>query len=100
MGGPSAEAHVDIGGFTPRSLNWLPAVQDNGKGAIKFVNIAADDYNPSKNMGIEYEEAMETIHAILPDGSVSFACARCAAVWGESHVCMCFIAVGTATPAS
>jgi hypothetical protein len=52
------------------------SLQDNGKGRIKFVNIAADDYNPSKNMGIEYEEAMETIHAILPDGSVSGTCSK------------------------
>ena len=38
---------------------------------IKFVNIADPNYKPKNHMGISYEEAMETIHAIRPDGSVS-----------------------------
>lgn len=37
---------------------------DEGRGLIKFVNIASMAYNPAENEGILYEEAMETIHAI------------------------------------
>ena len=44
--------------------------QDNGRNLIKFVNIAEPDYKPKSHMGISYEEAMETIHAIQPDGTV------------------------------
>lgn len=44
--------------------------QDNGRNLIKFVNIAEPDYKPKSHMGITYDEAMETIHAIQPDGTV------------------------------
>mmetsp|Transcript_1213 Transcript_1213/g.2827 ORF Transcript_1213/g.2827 Transcript_1213/m.2827 type:complete len:235 (+) Transcript_1213:2-706(+) len=43
---------------------------DEGKGKIDFVDISAADYDPSKNMGLEFETVMQTIHAILPDGKV------------------------------
>ena len=44
--------------------------QDNGRNLICFVNIADDSYNPKKHMGVTYEDAMETIHAIYPSGEV------------------------------
>jgi hypothetical protein len=49
----------------------LPVVlQDQGRGIICFVNIADYDYDPSKNMGVTYEEAMDTVHAIHRSGEV------------------------------
>eukprot|EP00199_Chlamydomonas_sp_CCMP681_P001981 CAMPEP_0119107482 /NCGR_PEP_ID=MMETSP1180-20130426/10462_1 /TAXON_ID=3052 ORGANISM="Chlamydomonas cf sp, Strain CCMP681" /NCGR_SAMPLE_ID=MMETSP1180 /ASSEMBLY_ACC=CAM_ASM_000741 /LENGTH=348 /DNA_ID=CAMNT_0007092977 /DNA_START=181 /DNA_END=1224 /DNA_ORIENTATION=- len=54
------------------SLKTVLKRQDRERGLIKFVNIAEDTYNPSKNMGITYEEAMETIHVIRPDGEVIY----------------------------
>lgn len=53
-----------------QSLQTVLARQDNGRGLIRFVNIADPDYDPVSHMGISYDEAMETIHAIRPDGSV------------------------------
>lgn len=53
-----------------QSMKNLLERQDNGRGRIFFVNIADAHYSPSQNMGISYEEGMETIHAIRPDGSV------------------------------
>ena len=44
--------------------------QDNNRNLVKFVNIADPDYKPKSHMGITYAEAMETIHAIQPDGQV------------------------------
>lgn len=44
--------------------------QDNGRGNICFVDISDVSYNPKKHMGVMYEDAMETIHAILPSGEV------------------------------
>ena len=44
--------------------------QDNNRNLVKFVNIADPEYKPKSHMGITYAEAMETIHAILPDGQV------------------------------
>ena len=35
---------------------------------IKFVDIAADDYDPEDNAGVTFEQAMERIHGIYPDG--------------------------------
>ncbi|KAI8471497.1 MAG: hypothetical protein J3K34DRAFT_376486 [Monoraphidium minutum] len=39
-------------------------------GAIRFVDISDVDYDPMANMGVEFEDAMTTIHAVLPDGRV------------------------------
>ena len=44
--------------------------QDGGRGRILFVDVSDSGYNPSLNMGISYDEAMTTIHAVRPDGSV------------------------------
>lgn len=44
--------------------------RDSGKGAIEFVDIADPSYDPSANGGISFEQAMERIHAVLPNGRV------------------------------
>jgi len=53
-----------------RSLKAVLQRQDGRQGRIAFIDIADLNYDPVQNMGIEYEDAMETIHAILPDGKV------------------------------
>ena len=54
------------------SLKSLLERQDNGRNIICFVNIADDDYNPKRHMGITYEDAMDTIHVIRNSGEVRF----------------------------
>ncbi|MBV6626093.1 MAG: DUF393 domain-containing protein [Rivularia sp. (in: Bacteria)] len=52
-----------------REVNFLQK-KDAGRGKVAFVDIAADDYNPEENAGIDFETAMGRIHGILPDGTV------------------------------
>ena len=52
-----------------REVNFLKS-QDRDRGLIKFVDIAADDYDPAENAGIDFVTAMGRIHAILADGTV------------------------------
>ncbi|GLC47460.1 hypothetical protein PLESTF_001899700 [Pleodorina starrii] len=52
------------------SMKELLERQDKGAGRIIFVDVSSSKYRPSKNMGISQDEAMTTIHAIRPDGSV------------------------------
>lgn len=52
-----------------REVNFLKT-RDAGRGLVKFVDIAADDYSPEDNGGVSFEEAMGRIHAVLPDGQV------------------------------
>jgi len=52
-----------------REVNFL-LLRDAGRGKVAFVDIAADDYNPEENAGIDFETAMGRIHGILPDGTV------------------------------
>mmetsp|Transcript_5331 Transcript_5331/g.9341 ORF Transcript_5331/g.9341 Transcript_5331/m.9341 type:complete len:234 (-) Transcript_5331:67-768(-) len=52
-----------------KEVNFLQR-RDAGSGKIEFVDIAADDYDPSENADIEYADAMGRIHAIKADGSV------------------------------
>lgn len=52
-----------------REVNFLKR-QDGDRGLIKFVDIAADDYAPEDNAGIDFETAMGRIHGILADGTV------------------------------
>jgi len=66
-----------------QSLKRVLERQDKGQGRIKFVNIADPAYNPSKNMGISYDEAMTTIHAIRPDGSVLYGTEALNAMFNE-----------------
>ncbi|KAF5833143.1 hypothetical protein DUNSADRAFT_10662 [Dunaliella salina] len=53
-----------------QSLKTLLERKDCGRGAVCFVNIADSTYDPSRHMGITYEEAMDTIHAIRSSGEV------------------------------
>jgi len=52
-----------------REVNMLKR-RDQRKGAIAFVNIADQSYNPADHQGISFEQSMERIHAILPDGRI------------------------------
>ncbi len=52
-----------------REVNFLKT-RDAGRGLIDFVDIAADDYNPQDNAGIDFETAMGRIHAIRDDGEI------------------------------
>ena len=51
-----------------REVNMLRR-RDASNGRIKFVDIADPSYDPADNAGIDYQTAMERIHAILPDGT-------------------------------
>ena len=53
-----------------RSLKAMLERQDKGRGIINFIDIADLDYDPEQNEDIEYEMAMDTIHAIKRDGEV------------------------------
>ncbi len=44
--------------------------KDQGRGLVKLVNIADDDYDANQHCGIDYKTAMGRIHAILPDGTI------------------------------
>lgn len=52
-----------------REVNFLHQ-KDAGRGKVAFVNIADDNYSPEENANIDYETAMNRIHAILPDGKI------------------------------
>lgn len=52
-----------------REVNMLRE-RNEKYGAIKFVDICADDYSAEQNGGIGYEEAMGRIHAIRDNGEV------------------------------
>jgi predicted DCC family thiol-disulfide oxidoreductase YuxK len=52
-----------------REVNFLRK-KDAGRGLIKFVDIADDNYAPDDNAGIDFETAMGRIHAIRADGTV------------------------------
>ena len=52
-----------------REVNFLRQ-KDAGRGQVLFVNIADDNYFSSENADIDYETAMNRIHAILPDGTI------------------------------
>ena len=53
-----------------RTLKNVLTRQDGGAGRVAFVNISDDAFDPDANGGIEYEDAMETIHVIKRDGEV------------------------------
>lgn len=44
--------------------------KDQGRGLVKLVDIADDNYEPSLHCNIDYKSAMGRIHAVLPDGTV------------------------------
>lgn len=52
-----------------REVNFLRK-KDAGRGKVVFVDVADDNYSPEENANIDYEMAMNRIHAILADGSI------------------------------
>jgi predicted DCC family thiol-disulfide oxidoreductase YuxK len=52
-----------------REVNFLKR-KDGDRGLIKFVDIAAEDYDPTDNANIDFETAMGRIHAVLPNGEI------------------------------
>jgi predicted DCC family thiol-disulfide oxidoreductase YuxK len=52
-----------------REVNFLKR-KDGDRGLIKFVDIAAEDYDPAENANIDFETAMGRIHAVLPNGEI------------------------------
>lgn len=44
--------------------------RDKDQNKIGFVDISAQDYSPEANAGISYEQAMGSIHGILPGDKV------------------------------
>lgn len=44
--------------------------KDAGRGLIKFVDIADDDYDPAENANVSWSRAMGRLHAILPDNTI------------------------------
>jgi len=52
-----------------REVNFLRK-QDAGRGLVKFVDIAADNYDPVAHGGVDFATAMGRIHAVLADGTV------------------------------
>ncbi|HEY9628698.1 MAG TPA: DUF393 domain-containing protein [Coleofasciculaceae cyanobacterium] len=52
-----------------REVNFLRK-RDAGRGLVKFVDIAAEDYTAEANGGVDFATAMGRIHAVLPDNIV------------------------------
>lgn len=69
---PSWEIKLLYDGECPLCLREVNFLQnhDGGRGKVAFVDIAADDYSPEENGGIDFETAMGRIHGVLPDGTV------------------------------
>jgi len=52
-----------------REVNFLRA-QDGGKGKVDLVDLAAEDYSPENNRGVDFVTGMATIHGITPGGDI------------------------------
>jgi predicted DCC family thiol-disulfide oxidoreductase YuxK len=52
-----------------REVNFLQK-KDAGRGLVKFVDIADENYDPAEHAGIDFETAMGRIHAVMADGTV------------------------------
>lgn len=52
-----------------REVNFLRK-KDGGRGLVAFTDIAADNYSPADNGGVDFATAMGRIHAVRPDGTV------------------------------
>jgi predicted DCC family thiol-disulfide oxidoreductase YuxK len=52
-----------------REVNFLRR-RDRGRGLVAFVDIAAPDYDPAANGGVDFATAMGRIHAVRADGQV------------------------------
>lgn len=51
-----------------REVNFLKR-KDQGRGLVAFEDIAAPNYDPADNGGVDFATAMGRIHAVLPDGT-------------------------------
>ena len=52
-----------------REVNFLTK-KDAGRGLVKFVDVAGDDYDSAENAGIDFATAMGVIHAVRADGTI------------------------------
>jgi predicted DCC family thiol-disulfide oxidoreductase YuxK len=59
-------------GACPLCLREVSFLQkkDAGRNLVKFTDIAALNYNPAENGGVDFETAMGRIHAVRADGTV------------------------------
>lgn len=56
--------------FLKRKDGDSPEERLRQRGLIKFVDIAAEDYDLADNANIDFETAMGRIHAVLPNGEI------------------------------
>jgi len=42
----------------------------DSEGILRFVNIAAEDYDADDHAGVDFSDAMNELHVILPDGTI------------------------------
>lgn len=64
-------AHTLCDALTTKPACSLPQrKRDEGKGNICFVDIASPDYKPEENENVTFEQSMERIHAIFPNGDI------------------------------
>ncbi|KAG7670681.1 hypothetical protein KSW81_003237 [Nannochloris sp. 'desiccata'] len=70
--GPRWNIKMLYDGECPLCLREVEMLQrrDQGKNKICFVDVAAPDYDASEHADISFEQAMERIHAVLPDNSI------------------------------
>jgi len=67
----SGQIEVLYDGLCKVCLTNKAVLQSQDKdGALHFTNIANDDYDADEHAGIEFDEAMNELHIILPDGEV------------------------------
>ena len=69
---PSWQVNLLYDGDCPlcvREVNFLRK-KDNGRGIVKFTDIADLNYSAKDNGGVDFETAMGRIHAVLADGTV------------------------------
>ncbi len=69
---PSWQINLLYDGDCPlcvREIDFLRQ-KDQGRGLVKFTNIAADDYSAEANGDVDYATAMGRIHAVWADGTV------------------------------
>jgi len=79
-----------------RTLKNVLTRQDGDRGRVEFVNIADLSYDPAANGGVEYEDAMDTIHVIEAGGDV--VTGKGEEAGGESCVLILFMSPHTTPP--
>jgi predicted DCC family thiol-disulfide oxidoreductase YuxK len=66
----SFEVEVFHDGKCPMCQREMQLLQRmDGRGAIRFVDISADDFDPS-SLGVTWQALMDRIHGRLPDGTL------------------------------